>query len=218
MNYDELIRTLNEGTCPICGSGGFRVVLGHISQVHGQSGSQFREACGLNRQRSLCTPEASNTYSRVAIQTGAITNCRKVGHPQLQHYTVRTEGKANLSKGGRERWRSLLKTDAGRAERQRLIAIRAASGLAKFMEQLTPTKRAKLSAAHPHRVTRDQETMIQGLYAAGETLSSLAQLYTVSRPTIRRVLGIRKRYSRTANFRDPGAPTFYSQGGCYDQT
>ena len=61
---------LNNGMCPLCFAGPFRVPLSHIARVHGLNRHQARKLLGLGRQEPVCDPAHSARARAEAIRRG----------------------------------------------------------------------------------------------------------------------------------------------------
>lgn len=68
---------LHEGICPVCGRGGWKSPLNHVSRKHGINYLDMRDVCGMNRYEPVTDPETHEKWRQAAIKRDAVTNARR---------------------------------------------------------------------------------------------------------------------------------------------
>lgn len=120
----ELLRQyINEGSCPWCGKGGFKIVSLHTNHVHGISAYLLREMAELFRYSPTCTPEISKKRSNLSHNKINVLQAQKA---------IKT-GKYNMSKAGKK------------SAAQRLAKVRSAEQ----RERASLAAKLKFSKPHP---------------------------------------------------------------------
>lgn len=67
---------LHEGTCPVCGRGGWKSPLNHVSRKHHIDRHDMRDVCGLTTIEQVTDPESHEKWSQNAINRDAVVNAR----------------------------------------------------------------------------------------------------------------------------------------------